>query len=98
METEKNSEFDWVEDHKPTIYFDDLVFNPHPVLSKFQPDAVQATGHFPINGKWYSVVGGGSLYGDGIGTFEVWCDGMEEPSGWLSKEEVNNLLLKTQYE
>ena len=97
METEKNNEFDWVEDHKPTIYFDDLVFNPHPVLSKFQPDAVQATGHFSINGKWYSVVGGGiGLYGDGVTTFEVWGDDMDDPIGYLTKDEVEEWLLDMQ--
>jgi len=58
---------------------------------------VQATGNFPINGKWYSVVGGGiGLYGDGVKTFEVWGDDMDDPIGYLTKDEVEEWLLDMQ--
>jgi len=65
----KNKDLEWIEKINPIIYFDNLVFKPHPAVM----GGVQATGNFPINGKWYSVVGGGvGLYGDGVNTFEVW--------------------------
>jgi hypothetical protein len=51
----KNKDLDWIENIEPIIHFENLVFNPHPNGL----GGVQATGKFPINGKWYSVVGGG---------------------------------------
>ena len=57
--------------------------------------------YFPLgdNGEngWFSVVGGGSgLYGDGVSTFEVLADGMDDPLTYLSKEQVTHLMLKRQ--
>ena len=89
----KNKDLDWIEDVNPIIYFENLEFKPH----HLGRGAVQATGHFPINGKWYSVVGGGvGLYGDGVNTFEVWGDDMEDPIGYLTKDEVNDWLIEMQ--
>lgn len=89
----ENKDFDWIEEVKPIIYFENLEFKRHPVVE----GGVQATGNFPINGKWYSVVGGGhGLYGDGVETFEIWGDGMDDVIGWLSKSEVNDWLIDMQ--
>ena len=89
----ENKDLDWIDDVNPIIYFDNLEFKPH----RLGRGAVQATGHFPINGKLYSVVGGGiGLYGDGITTFEVWGDNMDDPMGWLTIDEVEDWLLQMQ--
>jgi len=89
----ENKDLEWIEGINPTIYFDNLEFKPHP--SGF--GGVQAKGIFPINGNWYSVVGGGlTHYGDGVNTFEVWGDGMEDPIGYLTKDEVEEWLIKMQ--
>jgi len=89
----KNKDLDWIEDVNPIIHFENLVFKSHPNGM----GGVQATGNFPINGKWYSVVGGGvGLYGDGVNTFEVWGDDMDDPIGYLTKDEVEEWLLDMQ--
>ncbi len=89
----ENKDLEWIENIEPIIHFENLVFNPH----SLGLGGVQATGHFPINGKWYSIVGGlGGLYGDGVNTFEVWGDNMDEPIGWLTKDEVEQWLLEMQ--
>lgn len=89
----KNKDLDWIEDVNPIIHFENLVFKSHPNGM----GGVQATGKFPINGKWYSVVGGGiGLYGDGVTTFEVWGDDMDDPIGYLTKDEVEEWLLDMQ--
>ena len=89
----KNKDLDWIENIEPIIHFENLGFKPHKVV----PGGVQATGNFPINGKWYSIVGGGvGLYGDGVTTFEVWGDGMDDPIGYLTKDEVEEWLLEMQ--
>jgi len=74
--------------------FDDLVFKPH--QNTFMVNAVQAVMEFP-NGHSVSVVGGGrGLYGDGVSTFEVWTSWQDDVQGWLTKEEVTELMLETQ--
>ena len=89
----KNKDLDWIEDVNPIIHFENLVFKSHPNGM----GGVQATGNFPINGKWYSVVGGGvGFYGDGVNTFEVWGDDMDDPIGYLTKDEVEEWLLDMQ--
>jgi hypothetical protein len=89
----KNKDLDWIEDVNPIIHFENLVFKSHPNGM----GGIQATGNFPINGKWYSVVGGGiGLYGDGVTTFEVWGDDMDDPIGYLTKDEVEEWLLDMQ--
>ena len=89
----KNKDLDWIENVNPIIHFENLVFKSHPNGM----GGVQATGNFPINGKWYSVVGGGvGLYGDGVTTFEVWGDDMDDVIGWLTKDEVEEWLLDMQ--
>jgi hypothetical protein len=89
----ENKDLDWIDDVNPIIYFDNLEFKPH----RLGRGAVQATGKFPVNEKWYSVVGGGiGLYGDGITTFEVWGDDMDDPMGWLTIDEVEDWLLQMQ--
>jgi hypothetical protein len=89
----ENKDLDWIEDINPIIHFENLEFNPH----QLGGGAVQATGHFPVNGKWYSVVGGGiGLYGDGVTTFEVWGDDMDDVIGYLTINEVNEWLIEMQ--
>ena len=82
--------------------FKDLKFKPHHVV----PNGVAAVEYFPLedNGEagWFSVVGGGTgLYGDGISTFEVFAEGMDNPFTYLSKDQVTKEMLvrqKTKYE
>ena len=89
----ENKDLKWIEDVNPIIHFENLEFNPHPNGM----GGVQATGNFPINNKWYSVVGGGiGSYGDGVTTFEVWGDDMDDPIGYLTKDEVEEWLLDMQ--
>lgn len=89
----ENKDFDWIRNTNPIIYFENLEFKPHPNGM----GGVQARGNFPINGKWYSVVGGGiGLYGDGVNTFEVWGEDMDDVLGWLSKTEVEEWLIEMQ--
>ena len=89
----ENKELDWIEDINPIIHFENLEFKPH----RLGFGAVQATGHFPVNGKWYSIVGGGrGLYGDGVNTFEVWGDGMDDVMGWMTIDDVEDWLLQMQ--
>lgn len=93
----KNKDFDWVDSTNPIIYFENLEFKPHPNPWMAEKGGIQATGHFPINGKWYSIVGGADgLYGDGKTTFEVWGDDMEDVMGWLTKDEVEEWLIQMQ--
>jgi hypothetical protein len=81
--------------------FQDLVFNQHP--NKVE-GAVQALHELP-NGIMISVVGGQSLYGDGIESFEVaawhkegheWIKLSEhdEVLAWQSKEEITEAIQK----
>jgi hypothetical protein len=57
---------------------------------------IHAVIEFP-NGQSISVVGGApGLYGDGEKTFEAWASHESEPRGWLSKDEVTELMLVTQ--
>lgn len=89
----ENKDFDWIRKTNPIIYFENLEFKPHPNGM----GGVQARGNFPINGKWYSVVGGRiGLYGDGVNTFEVWGEDMDDVLGWLSKTEVEEWLIEMQ--
>ena len=89
----ENKDLDWIGDINPIIHFENLKFKPHPLGF----GGIQATGHFPINGKWYSVVGGREgLYGDGVNTFEVWGDDMDDVIGWLTIDEVEAWLLQMQ--
>ena len=82
--------------------FKDLKFKPHHVVT----NGVAAVEDFSLGDKggggWFSVVGGGTgLYGDGVSTFEVFADGMDNPFTHLSKEQVTNEMLdrqKTKYE
>lgn len=82
--------------------FKDLNFEAHHVV----PNGVAAVEYFPLedNGEdgWFSVVGGGTgLYGDGISTFEVFAEGIDNPFTYLSKDQVTKEMLvrqKTKYE
>ena len=74
--------------------FDDLVFKPHG--NPYTVGAVQAVMEFE-NGHSISVVGGGTgLYGNGVSTFEAWASWQDDVQGWLSKDEVTELMLETQ--
>ena len=82
--------------------FKDLKFKPHHVV----PNGVAAVEYFPLedNGEdgWFSVVVGGTgLYVDGISTFEVFAEGIDNPFTYLSKDQVTKEMLvrqKTKYE
>ena len=86
--------------------FKDLKFKPHHVV----PNGIAAVEYFPFSDKgeggWFSVVGGGrtggsGLYGDGVTSFELYAEGMDNPFTYLSKEQVTNEMLvrqKTKYE
>ena len=75
--------------------FSDLKFGKHGVV----PGAVEASLEFD-NGEFVSVVGGGEgLYGDGKTSFEVGFNsesGQFEVVGWLSTEQVTELMLDIQ--
>lgn len=93
----ENKDFDWVDSTNPIIYFENLEFKPHPNPWMAEKGGIQATGHFPINGKWYSIVGGADgLYGDGKTTFEVWGDDMDDVMGWMTIDEVGDWLIQMQ--
>jgi predicted flap endonuclease-1-like 5' DNA nuclease len=81
--------------------FEDLVFKPH---RNRREGAVQSQHDLP-NGITISVVGGESLYGDGVTTFEVaawrkeeidWLrlSEYDEVLGWQSKEQVTEAIQK----
>ena len=70
--------------------FEDLVFKQHPVFQL----GIQAQHNFD-NGNWISVVGGGSLYGDGIITFEVMSTHTEpNVAPHQTKEQVTEMIKK----
>jgi hypothetical protein len=84
---------DFFERHRVKT-FDDLKFKPHAVSGLY--GGIHAVIDFP-NGQSISVVGGAQgLYGDGVKTFEVWASHEPDPRGWLSKDEVTELMLITQ--
>lgn len=77
--------------------FENLKFKPH--SNTWIVGAVQAVLEFD-NGHFASVVGGGNgLYGDGVTTFEVGFplpDDSIDVKGWLSPDEVTNLMFQIQ--
>ena len=79
------------------IRFKDLKFELHPM--SFRYDKQKAIrSHGLIKNKWYSIVGGGKgLYGDGVTTFEVWTEKLEEegiqPFGYCKPIDVEKILL-----
>ena len=79
------------------IKFKDLKFELHPL--SFRDNGVKAVRSYGnIKNKWYSIVGGGrGLYGNGVNTFEVWTENLEDighnPIGWCTIEEVEKILL-----
>lgn len=74
--------------------FDDLVFKPHG--NPYNVGAVQSVMEFE-NGQSISVVGGGvGLYGDGVTSFEAWASWQDDVQGWLTKEEITEVMLETQ--
>ena len=75
---------------KRLVRFVDLHFMDHPVIFD-NKKRIHAKGE--INGKWYSVVGGPNLGGDGINTFEVLTEKLEGPIPHISKEEVEKIII-----
>ena len=79
------------------IRFKDLKFEIHPMAFRYDGvKAVSSSGN--IKNKWYSIVGGGKgLYGNGVNTFEVWTENLEDlgfdPFGYCTIEEVEKILL-----
>ena len=81
--------------------FDDLVFKAH---ANGMEGSVQAMHNLP-NGITISVVGGQSLYGDGVNTFEIaaWTtEGhdwfqlgeYDDVLGWQTREQVTEAIQK----
>lgn len=79
---------------KILVRFVDLQFMDHPINFD-NKKRIHAKGE--INGKWYSVAGGPHLGGDGINTFEVWTEKLEDqksgPIPHISKEEVEKIII-----
>ena len=67
--------------------FNDLVFVPHPNGM----GGVQCTV-FTDNGYTISIVGGPSLYGDGINTFEVACWESIGNKEWIQLSPYDNVI------
>ena len=67
--------------------FNDLVFVPHSV----SPEAVQAKV-FTDNGFTISIVGGPSIYGDGVNTFEVACWETDGNKEWIPLSQHDNVI------
>jgi hypothetical protein len=75
--------------------FEDLIFEPD--TNPYNVGSIQAKMKFE-NGHSISVLGGGQYgYGDGVSTFETWTTWEDDVQGWLSKDEVTELMLETQY-
>jgi len=67
--------------------FEDLVFEPHSV-----GDGIMSVGK--IRGKRYSVISGRMFYSDGEGVnYEVYNDGMSDPEGYLTGDDVTETLI-----
>ena len=86
--------------------FDDIVFKPHPLSDiPNMRDAIIGVLEFD-NGYFASVVGGGTgLYGDGVTTFEIGFEDLDENNsptgkidviGWLSKGEITDEMIRIQ--
>jgi hypothetical protein len=75
--------------------FKDLEFKQHKVI----PKAVQARLDFE-NGTFISVVGGESLYGNGITSFEIMSNVTQRTKrgveGWLSKDQITRRMIYLQ--
>ena len=53
----------------------------------------------PFDEYWVSVVGGprgSGFYGDGVDSFEVWSNLLENPIGWENRDDVNRDMLEVQ--
>jgi hypothetical protein len=83
---------------KKVYTFNDIVFKPHNLVK----GGVQGILKLP-NGVTVSVVGGDTLYGDGVDTFEVgawWGEHgkwiplgeYDDVKGFVSKDEIDFLL------
>jgi hypothetical protein len=87
--------------------FQDLKFKPHRLTTSYPDDLpdtmgfknmVQATLKFD-DANHISVVGGGTLYGDGVDTFEAMVSGPHDNGdvyGYQTKDEITELMLKIQ--
>jgi len=86
--------------------FDDIVFKPHHFSDmRGMEDAISGVLEFD-NGYFASVVGGGTgLYGDGVTTFEIGFEDLDENNsptgkidviGWLSKGEITDEMIRIQ--
>jgi len=67
--------------------FDDLVFVPHPSGIGGVQCVVKTDNGFTI-----SIVGGPSLYGDGVNTFEVACWKTDGDMGWVKLSPYDDVL------
>ena len=82
------------------LTFKDIVFKPHKVVK----GGVQGLLNLP-NGITVSIVGGPTLYGDGVDTFEVaawytdsneWIKlgDLDDVKGYMEKDEIDFLLFE----
>jgi hypothetical protein len=93
----KNNE--WVKPikkHKiiPYFGFDDLVFEPWD-LERPENGLLRASGSFE-NGKAYSIIFGTLFYSNGIDTYEIMTSDCDEPRGYQTKEEIEEILKNLQ--
>lgn len=85
-------------DRNKPITFKDLEFQPHKVGMFFDGHAtffIEKVGRVSVVGPYRNVFG--LLLEDREGTYEVWAmDLWEEPIGYLSIEELDEILLDLQ--
>ena len=85
-----------IKKHKlvPYFGFDDLVFRP---WNELMPDDTlrRANGKLP-NGKTYSILFGSLFYSDGVDTYEIMTSDDQEPHGYQTKEEIDEILKNLQ--
>lgn len=99
LHNEMGYDFDFIKKLYPKELktFSDLKFKKH--ANTWMVGAIQALLEFD-NNHYVSVVGGGNgLYGDGVKTFELGFplpDGSIDVDGWLSPEQVSELMFKIQ--
>lgn len=92
--------------------FDDLVFIPHRMTIGLE-DTIKKIGDSEIlremlgakqsgikfeDGGWISVLFGESFYSNGIDTYEFYSSKIENPIGYIKKEEVDICMYEYQLE
>lgn len=90
-----NDELEWIKDVPDYFSFENLVFRQHPLQKDVKIPLLWASGEFP-NGKTYSVIFGELFYSNGIDTYEIMTSEDDEPYGYCTVEEINEILKELQ--